>query len=42
MRDKGTTTNIKIILTGSTSSLIKKEISTKLSGRYFSLTVYPL
>jgi len=37
-----TTTNIKIILTGSTSSLLKKEISTRLSGRYFSITVYPL
>ena len=37
-----TTTNIKIILTGSTSSLLKKEISTRLSGRYFYLTVNPL
>ncbi len=37
-----TTKNIKIILTGSTSSLINKEISTRLSGRYFSITVHPL
>ena len=37
-----TTSNIKIILTGSTSSLLKKEISTRLSGRYFTITVYPL
>ncbi len=37
-----TTTNIKIILTGSTSSLLKKEISTRLSGRYFSISVHPL
>lgn len=37
-----TSKNIKIILTGSTSSLINKEISTRLSGRYFSITVHPL
>ncbi len=34
--------NIKIILTGSTSTLLQKEISTKLSGRYFHIMVYPL
>jgi len=34
--------NIKIILTGSTSTLLQKEISTRLSGRYFHVIVYPL
>ena len=34
--------NIKIILTGSTSTLLQKEISTRLSGRYFHIIVYPL
>lgn len=34
--------NIKIILTGSTSTLLQKEISTRLSGRYFFNIVYPL
>jgi len=34
--------NIKIILTGSTSTLLQKEISTRLSGRYFHTIVYPL
>lgn len=34
--------NIKIILTGSTSTLLEKEISTRLSGRYFHSLVYPL
>ncbi len=34
--------NIKIILTGSTSTLLQKEISTRLSGRYFHITVFPL
>jgi predicted AAA+ superfamily ATPase len=34
--------NIKIILTGSTSTLLQKEISTRLSGRYFHIMVYPL
>ena len=34
--------NIKIVLTGSTSTLLQSEISTKLSGRYFHITVYPL
>jgi uncharacterized protein len=37
-----TTKNIKFILTGSTSTLIESTISTKLSGRYFSNTIYPL
>ncbi|KAB2944708.1 MAG: ATP-binding protein [Candidatus Methanoperedens sp.] len=34
--------NLKIILTGSTSTLLHKEISTRLSGRYFHIMVYPL
>ncbi|MEA3323811.1 MAG: ATP-binding protein [Euryarchaeota archaeon] len=34
--------DIKIVLTGSTSTLLQSEISTKLSGRYFHITVYPL
>jgi len=34
--------NIKIILTGSTSTLLQKEISTRLSGRYFHIIVHPL
>ena len=34
--------NIKIILIGSTSTLLQKEISTRLSGRYFHIIVYPL
>ncbi|MDO9035888.1 MAG: ATP-binding protein [Methanoregula sp.] len=33
---------LRFILTGSSSSLIEREISTRLSGRYFSCTVYPL
>lgn len=33
---------LKLILTGSTSSLLQREISTRLSGRYFSCTIYPL
>lgn len=33
---------VKCILTGSTSTLLEQEISTRLSGRYFSVTVYPL
>jgi len=33
---------IKCILTGSTSSTLKKDVSTRLSGRYFTCTVYPL
>jgi len=34
--------NIKFILTGSTSSLLKNTASTRLSGRYFTATIYPL
>lgn len=34
--------NVKIVLTGSTSTLLQKEISTRLSGRYFHSVVYPL
>ncbi|PXF61550.1 MAG: AAA+ family ATPase [Candidatus Methanogaster sp.] len=34
--------DIKIVLTDSTSTLLQSEISTKLSGRYFHITVYPL
>ena len=34
--------NIKIVLTGSTSTLLQKEISARLSGRYFHTIVYPL
>ena len=34
--------NIKIIVTGSTSTLLQTEISTRLSGRYFHFIVYPL
>jgi len=37
-----TKSNIKCILTGSTSSTLQKEISTRLSGRYFSCTIDPL
>lgn len=33
---------IKCILTGSTSSTLQKDISTRLSGRYFSCTIHPL
>ena len=33
---------IKWILTGSTSSLLKRNLATKISGRYLSITVYPL
>jgi predicted AAA+ superfamily ATPase len=33
---------LKFILTGSSSSLLQREISTRLSGRYFSCIVYPL
>ncbi|HML25761.1 MAG TPA: ATP-binding protein [Methanomethylovorans sp.] len=33
---------LKFVLTGSTSSLLKKTTITRLSGRYLSLTVYPL
>jgi predicted AAA+ superfamily ATPase len=34
--------DIKMVLTGSTSALLEKETSTRLSGRYFHITVYPL
>ncbi|MEA1936532.1 MAG: ATP-binding protein, partial [Patescibacteria group bacterium] len=34
--------NIKIFVTGSSSKLLQSEISTLLSGRYISKTVYPL
>lgn len=34
--------NIKIFITGSSSKLLKTEISTLLAGRYFSETIYPL
>src|SRR3989344_1780310 len=33
---------IKFILTGSTSTLLQNVISTRLSGRYFITTIYPL
>ena len=33
---------LKIIITGSSSSLLQREISTRLSGRYFSCIIYPL
>ncbi|MEN6444083.1 MAG: ATP-binding protein [Methanoregula sp.] len=34
--------DIKLILTGSSSTLLQREISTRLSGRYFSITIWPL
>jgi len=34
--------NIKFILTGSTSALLKNTASTRLSGRYFTSTIFPL
>jgi len=34
--------DIKLIVTGSTSSLLEREVSARLSGRYFSCPVYPL
>lgn len=37
-----TAENVKIILTGSTSTVLTEKISTGLSGRYFTITVYPL
>jgi len=37
-----TNKNIKFILTGSTSTLLKNAMSTKLSGRYLHATIYPL
>lgn len=33
---------LKFVLTGSTSSLLKKKTITRLSGRYLSVTVFPL
>lgn len=33
---------IKLVLTGSTSTLIQNAVSTRLSGRYFAVTIYPL
>ncbi|MBF0299499.1 MAG: ATP-binding protein [Oligoflexia bacterium] len=35
------TINSKIIITGSNSKLLASEATTKLSGRYYSITVYP-
>lgn len=35
------TLNSKIIITGSNSTLLASEVSSKLSGRYYSLEVYP-
>jgi uncharacterized protein len=37
-----TAKHLKFILTGSTSTLLETAASTRLSGRYFSTTVYPL
>lgn len=34
--------HIKFVLTGSTSSFLKNTASTRLSGRYFTATMYPL
>ncbi|MFH1439430.1 MAG: ATP-binding protein [Candidatus Woesearchaeota archaeon] len=34
--------NLKFVLIGSTSSLLKSAMSIRLSGRYFSTTIYPL
>jgi hypothetical protein len=34
--------DIRLILTGSSSALLRREISTRLSGRYFTITVWPL
>lgn len=34
--------NIKLILTGSTSTMLQNELSIRLSGRYFHITVRPL
>ena len=35
------TLNAKIVITGSNSKLLASEVTTKLSGRYYSLDVYP-
>lgn len=37
-----TNKKVKLVLTGSTSTLLQTTASTKLSGRHFSTTVYPL
>jgi len=37
-----TKSNVKCILTGSVSSLLRQEISSRLSGRYFSCIIHPL
>lgn len=37
-----TNKQIKFILTGSTSALLKNAVSTRLSGRYFTTTIFPL
>jgi len=37
-----TKSSVKCILTGSTSTLLQREGSNRLSGRYFSCTVFPL
>ncbi|MBR1368352.1 ATPase (AAA+ superfamily) [Methanocalculus chunghsingensis] len=37
-----TKSNIKCILTGSVSTLLRQEMSTRLSGRHLSINVYPL
>ena len=34
--------NIKLIITGSSSKLLSKEISTKLRGRVYNIEIYPL
>ncbi|MEI7650354.1 MAG: ATP-binding protein [Methanomicrobiales archaeon] len=34
--------NVKLIISGSSSSLIEGNLATLLAGRYFSVTVYPL
>lgn len=34
--------DIRFILTGSSSALLRREISTRLAGRYFTVTVWPL
>jgi len=37
-----TKSTLKCILTGSVSTLLRQEMSTRLSGRHFSINVYPL
>ncbi|GBE19432.1 hypothetical protein BMS3Abin17_00155 [archaeon BMS3Abin17] len=41
-RISDTEKNIKLVLTGSSSKLLSKEISTKLRGRVLNMEVYPL